>query len=195
MEQTERRGEQLIRNAEAAKARMVDVPGRNNDNTNGFAQTNVQPKNELMWSVMVDQDYLMVAAHIDEAMKRKVINGEYVDFIRLLPRDRVESQENERMELVVKDGQAWYEPVSKRAQNGSSGINSYIKWEQAFRVFSDIYTRANPARGPELVQYNHVIYTASITYMWENVYRYDREFRLHMAQHPNRSWSIILQQA
>ena len=176
---------------EAAKARMVDVPGRQNtiNNTQKF---NVQPNNALMWSVMVDQDYLMVAAHIDEGIKRKVINGEYVDFARLLPRDRVESQDNKRMELVVKDGQVWYEPVSRISQNGSSGINSYIKWEQAFRVFSDIYTLAYLARGPELVQYNHVIYTTSITYMWENVYRYGREFRLHMAQHPDRSWLIIL---
>ena len=31
--------------------------------------------------------------------------------------------------------------------------------------------------------------------MWENVYAYDRDFRLHMSENPKRSWSVILQQA
>ena len=35
----------------------------------------------------------------------------------------------------------------------------------------------------------------STQYVWDNVYSYDKNFRLHMARHPARSWSIILQQA
>ena len=31
--------------------------------------------------------------------------------------------------------------------------------------------------------------------MWENVYLYDCQFRIHMARNPARSWAIILQQA
>ena len=32
-------------------------------------------------------------------------------------------------------------------------------------------------------------------YTWDNVYGYDKEFRMHLAKHPNRSWAVILQQA
>ena len=78
----------------------------------------------------------------------------------------------------------------------STNISSYIKWEQAFRVFSNIYTSFHPTRGEELIQYNHIIHTASQTFLWDNVYRYDREFCIQMAKHHlNLSWAVILQQA
>ena len=35
----------------------------------------------------------------------------------------------------------------------------------------------------------------SMLYTWNNTYQYDKDFRMHMAQNLNRSWSIILQQA
>ena len=47
----------------------------------------------------------------------------------------------------------------------------------------------------ELIQYCHVIHTASLTFAWENVYYYDCEFRIHMSKYPERSWAVILQQA
>ena len=34
-----------------------------------------------------------------------------------------------------------------------------------------------------------------MAYVWENVYTYDREFRLHMSRYPQCSWGMILQQA
>ena len=32
-------------------------------------------------------------------------------------------------------------------------------------------------------------------FVWENVYAYDKDFRLHMARYPGRNWSLILHQA
>ena len=55
--------------------------------------------------------------------------------------------------------------------------------------------KAYPHRASELVQYCHLIHTASQSFTWKNVYMYDKDFRLNMAKHTNRSWSIILQQA
>ena len=40
-------------------------------------------------------------------------------------------------------------------------INSYNKWEQAFRVYSNVLTSKFPAKATELLQYNHTIHTAS----------------------------------
>ena len=40
-----------------------------------------------------------------------------------------------------------------------------------------------------------MIFTASQSYIWDNVYQYDREFRMHISKYPERSWAIILQQA
>ena len=88
---------------------------------------------------------------------------------------------------------SYWVPVADREM---TTISSFIKWEQAFRVSSNIYTSFHPARVGELIQYNHIIHTASQSFSWENVYRYDREFRTHMSRHHlNRSWAVILQQA
>ena len=71
----------------------------------------------------------------------------------------------------------------------------FAKWETAFRIFSNIYCTEYPLKAGELLQYLHVIHTASQTYYWDNVYLYDHEFRFHMSKHPQRSWAVILQQA
>ena len=56
-------------------------------------------------------------------------------------------------------------------------------------------TWAYPGKVSELIQYNHIIYTASLSFIWDNVYLYNKEFRLHISKFPQRSWCIILWQA
>ena len=128
--------------------------------------------------------------HIDEQTLNKIKRGEYVDFGRLIPKDRILAAEENCLELVVKGGHTYYVPVIDTTE-----INSFSKWEQAFRVYANIYTKAYPNRSSELIEYNHIIHTVSLSYPWENVYLYDKDFRLHMSKHPERNWSIILQQA
>ena len=74
-------------------------------------------------------------------------------------------------------------------------MTNFSRWEQAFRVFSNIYMCKYPDRSSELIQYNHVTHTAALLYTWDNVYLYDRDFRFHLSRYPNRSWAVILQQA
>ena len=140
----------------------------------------------------IDDDYLLVASHIDESTSLKVINHEYIDFSRLLRRDKnAYDEEQQKMMMVNKGGMSFWVPVSDRSTN----IGSFTRWDQAFRFYLDIYTGVYPERTSELIQYGHIIQTAASTYVWENVYLYDREFRRHMERHPTRSWGVILQQA
>ena len=94
--------------------------------------------------------------------------------------------------MVNRGGICCYVPVSDR---DNSVINSYSKWEMAFRIFTNIYASKFPTRATELTQYSHVIHTAAMTYVWPNVYKYDKDFRMHLSLHPKRSWGIILTQA
>ena len=100
-------------------------------------------------------------------------------------------QEDQRLTLVNKGGTSFLVPAEGR----EGQINSYAKWNQAFRVFSEIITASYPAKAKELIQYNHVIHTASQTYIWENIYAYDNDFHLHISKKTQRTWSVILQQA
>ena len=193
VESPEERAEAMIRQAEASKARMLDVAGMTHlDQLNDLSKPNLQ--NEFVHSAMVDESFLLVAAHVDDNLKRKIELGQYVDFSKLLPSDRIATENDNRMVWVQEGGNTFLAPANQKGKE-IQGITSFHRWEQSFRVFSDIYTRAHPDRASELIQYNHVIGTAAATYTWENVYMYDCQFRIHMGKNPTRSWSIILQQA
>ena len=187
---------ETIRKAEASKARIYETPGEFEAHE-GVQQLvcqvpslKIDLNNDMMHSVMVDENYLMLGNHVDNLTRQKIIQGEYVDFSKLLPKDRVMSmEEGQHMEILNKEGQMFWVPTSDVTK-----ISNFSKWEQAFRIFENIYAKAHPARATELVQYNHLIHTASLTYVWDNVYCYDMDFRLHLAMFPKRSWAIILQQ-
>ena len=113
-----------------------------------------------------------------------------MDPAKLLPRDRVIVEEDHRMQLVIKDGISYWVTMTD-----AMNISGFNKWSQAFRVYTDIFARANPMRASELIQYSLVIHTISQQFTWDNVYMYDKDFRLHMHRHPAPNWSMILQQA
>ena len=175
------KAEQLIKDAERAKAKILSTPG------------NLDPidlSKEFVHSVMVDESYSVIAAHVDEATYDKIIQGRYVDFSKLISKDKIAEEEEDLLQLVRKNGMTYYAPVKD-----GTVINSFSKWEQAFRVFSTIYTQEFPHRSSQLIQYNHVIHDIAQSYIWSNVYAYDKDFRIHLSKNPQRSWAIILQQS
>ena len=159
---------------------MMPVPGMSKINDN------------FITTALIDESFQLVAAHVDDRVKKKIVNSEYIDFALLLPRDRISRAEDHRMEMINKDRRTYFVQAQEREKSGV--ISNFSQWEQAFRVFSDIYTRHNPDRAAELIQYNHLIHTASLSFSWDNFYNYDHDFRLHLAQNPLRFWGKILQQ-
>ena len=85
------------------------------------------------------------------------------------------------MELISRGGQTFFVSTSDK---DTTNITSFSKWEQAFCIFSNVYTRRFPGKVAELIQYNHIICTAVQTFSWENVYTYDHEFRMHISNYP-----------
>ena len=168
---------QQIREAELAKTKM-------------FPPTGEEDSIPFELIARVNQDYEIVGNHLDETVQNCIIKGQYIDFGKLLPKDRILVKEDGHLELTVKNGKTFWSPISEVVS-----INCFNHWEQAFHIFSNIYTKAHPHRASELIQYNHIIYTISLTYVWDNVYTYDKEFRIHMSCHPERNWLVILQQA
>ena len=179
----EEKVDRLICEAEAVKARILPATGKDK---NPHKLDSYQDSH----SVFMDEGFLVVGGHVDPLMVEKIQRGDYVDFGKLIPRDQVLVEEEQRLEMVIKGGHTYYMPVSE-----SSSINSFLHWEQAFRVFANIYTKTHPERSSELIEYNHIIHTISLSYTWDNVYMYDKDFRMHLARHPKRSWSVILQQS
>ena len=187
------KAQEVIRQVEANKATLLATPGKY-DQVDQLATVNATAMQltAMQHSSVVDKRYVVIGTHIDETLKDKIRRSDYVDFARLLPRDRPSYDDN-RLEIVSRGGQTFFVPAGER--DSANLIGSFQRWEQAFRIYSNIYLQAHPQKATELLQYNHVIFTASLAYVWDNVYTYDKEFRSHLALYPNRSWSIILQQA
>ena len=191
----DKKANRLIQESEGCRAKIFDVPG--NKNFIQFSQPEMPRyeldlNNEFVHSAMVDENYQLVASHLDESIQEKIIRGDYIDFGKLVPKDRVITADDGQYEMIVRDGKTYWMPACSYE---TMEISNYHRWDQAFRVYSDVYVRAFPNRASELVQYSHLIHTASQSYVWENVYMYDKDFRLHLSRHPKKSWSIILQQA
>ena len=123
----------MIREAEAAKIRMLPTPGNcfNLANLNGHYNGITANQH----SSIVDENYVAIGSHIDKVLRDKIHRGEYVDFACLLPRDRLSSADEGRLELVHKGGQTYFIPAEKEGYNT---ILSFYKWELAFRAFSNI---------------------------------------------------------
>ena len=90
---------------------------------------------------------------------------------------------------MQRDGGTFLVPAQRDGK-----INSFRRWEQAFRAYATIYCRANPHRAKEIWQYITVINMAASSYIWDNVYNYDIMFRHLMAFNHNRSWAVIYNQ-
>ena len=196
----EKHSRKMIKRAEAAKATMYNIPGKDTHikqsiNELGRLSLNKEIRggifsvSDMFHSVLVDEKYTLAGAHLDSLTKKKIREGDYVDFARLVPRDRVLTQQDERIELVNVNGHPTFRPVSD-----CEIINNFNKWEQAFQVYSTIYTEAHPHKAKELIQYNHIIYSASLMFVWSNIYAYDISFRMHISENLGRNCGIILQQ-
>ena len=173
----------MIRDAERSRARMYEIGGKNLDANRPLANNqNVS---------LIDNDYQMIDAHIDDATRKRIINFEFVDFGKLI-KGRSSREEDNRLEFVTRNGMTYLTPVGDK---DGTNINSYIKWEQAFHIYSNVLTSQFPEKSSELLQYNHMIHTASMSYLWENVYSYDKELRHHISHHPYRAWNVLLMQA
>ena len=154
---------------------------------------------DMLHSVLVDESYSAIANHIYEQTRKKIVNNEYVEFSKLIPKNkyrRLEEESSGLHQIVIKGGYMFCLPPGEQKDNlGSELISNFGKWDQAFRIFTHIYTGAYPTRAAELMQYSHTIHDASLSFPWENVYAYDRDFRHHLSLNVGCSWGVILNQA
>ena len=102
--------------------------------------------------------------HLTAAMKEKIVRGEFVDLLSLLPSAK---------ESLFKD---------KKDERGDEDrrrlSRSFSNWLQAFLIYSSIICEKCPEKSVGLLQ--HVDMVA-----W---FVYDESFRQKLAVHPNLEW-------
>ena len=118
----------------------------------------------------IDDVYCHLGSHIMPGMRKKIEQGEYIDLSKLLERSKI-TDDDDRMQMINKNGRTYFVPVSKREHNK---INCYEKWETAFWIYAGIFSKANPHRAIEIWQHVDNIKDAADEYTWDSVYRYDK---------------------
>ena len=177
MRRVEDESEAREREAVKGKMKVFGVSGKQNT-------TNI-------CTSVIDEDFMILGAHIDEQMAAKIGSGEYVNFAKLIPKEKMCHEDDNRLEMINKGGLTYWVPVSDREV---TVIDSVERWDQAYRVYAKLYSKMNPNRSQELVEYSFIIHSAAKVYSWRNVYTYDKLFCTHMGKHHERNWGIILQQ-
>ena len=141
-------------------------------------------------NLMEDDEFFHITCHVDPVLRAKIERGEFVELEKLLPRDQFCNRAEEgKLEFYNKDGHTFLAPANKEGK-----ITNVRRWEQAFRVYATIYSKAQPHRAAEIWQYVYVINTAASSYTWENVSFYNYTFRQMMSVNPQRNWSKIFNQ-
>ena len=138
-----------------------------------------------------DDDFFLINKHVDPALVPKIQRGKYVDLAKLLPKEKI-LHDDGRLQMVNKDGYSFLVPVTEKE---TLAIKCFKHWEQAFEIYASLYLTKNPNRAVETLQYMHSIRSASATFVWDEVYKYDCCFRRKMQKKPKRSWGKIFQQA
>ena len=139
-----------------------------------------------------DDEFFHTTCHVEDAMKEKIEKGKFVELEKLIQKRILQYgfKEETRMQLVNKDGVSYFVPsVDKETR-----IDNVRKWEQAFRIYTTIYCKANPTRAGEILQYVDIIHRAAAIFNWDNVAKYDYVFRQLMAANPHRSWAKVYTQ-
>ena len=138
-----------------------------------------------------DDEFFHTTCHIDEVTREKIEKGGYLELDKLLQKKVFQGpKEESRMQLVNRDGVSYFVPSIDK----DTKIDSIKKWEQAFRVYTTIYCKANPTRAGEILQYTDIIHRAAAIFNWDNVAKYDYVFRQLMATNPHRSWAKVYTQ-
>ena len=196
--------DEIVLQAECFKA-LIDPPKGTNESdrsdVNMEEQSFSENVKELLSILRVkqnveqdnDDDFFHVTCHIEPNLQAKISKGEFVDLGKLLPKTKSQILSNNEgdIEVIKKNGATYVFPETS---NRDTRIMNVCRWEQAFRVYSAIYSEANPDCAAEIWQYVHVINTASLSYSWDNVSFYDVTFRQLMDKKPHRSWAKIYTQ-
>ena len=187
--------DRAIIEAERYKAR-IQQPNRGEFKFNNpkSPRCNYEEIKAMRYLDQEDDEFFHTTCHIEDTIREKIEKGKFVELEKLLQKRILQynykDQEHHRMQLINKDGMSYFVPsIDKETR-----IDGIKKWEQAFRVYTTIYCKANPERAGEILQYIDTIHRAAAIFNWDNVAKYDYVFRQLMATKPHRSWAKLYTQ-
>lgn len=123
--------------------------------------------------------------HVNEKLREKIKNNQFVDFKYLLPTNRDSS-------LTLKVGGSAGEPTVRLASTTQARpITSIDDWQTAFNIYNYIYIQAHPQQAADLLKYSDIIRDLAKRFGPSAFMYYDENFRALREQNPLMSFSQV----
>ncbi|XP_046577623.1 uncharacterized protein LOC124285442 [Haliotis rubra] len=152
------------------------------------SRTNISSPQSLQSQLPLTYPVEVIGSHVKEAVRQKILNGEYVDFRNLLPSDNQPLDDHVPLRLVSdSNGQVLFKPY----ESHTARPLTISAWTTAFHIFMGIYVSKHADRVQELLSYAETIRGAAFKHGGDSWATYDYHLRHKMARDPARSWGKI----
>lgn len=123
----------------------------------------------------------MLGMHVSNAIKQKIIEGQYIDLASLLP----PRPGGDEKKLIVNN---MGEIISKDAN--PKKVDTIEQWTDLMFIFAGIYLSGHPAKSIELLKYMQCVRMGANrgAVGWKE---YDVQYRLRKAHNPASSWGKV----
>lgn len=129
-----------------------------------------------------------MAAHLSKKTEQAITNGEYVDLCSLLPCNTDRGLDPQQFTVSLNNQSVTIPLPQTSSQRAKTKIDSIEKWLTAFSIFMSVIVSKFPNRSLSLLNYMHIIRTASAKFRGMAWYAYDIEFRKRAAKDPSLDW-------
>ena len=115
---------------------------------------------------------ILLSKHVPANIKCRVWANKYVDFAYLIESDPTEETTYQFVQSTTNPG-----TLTLAQAKSSSKIDGWVSWNKALRIFTEIYCMKYPNKCMQLLQYAGILNNLSSRFPFDQVYRYDKEFR------------------
>ena len=129
---------------------------------------------------------MFLSKHVPANIKHRIWSNRYVDFAYLIESDPTKETPYQFVQSTTNPG-----TLTLAQAKSSSKIDGWVCWNKVLRIFTEIYCMKYPNKCMQLLQYSGILNNLSSRFPFDQVYRYDKEFRANLDWYPNKDWNII----
>ena len=112
---------------------------------------------------------MLLSKHVPANIKHRIWSNKYVDFAYLIESDPTEETPYQFVQSTTNPG-----TLTLAQAKSSSKIDSWVSWNKALQIFTEIYCMKYPNKCMQLLQYSGILNNLSSQFPFDQVYRYDK---------------------
>ena len=129
----------------------------------------------------------ILSDHVEDKICSKIWRDRYIDLGWLIEQDPTE----DKPYALIDDVRG---KLNFTKQRTKVKVESWVMWNRAIRIFTEIYSCKKPLECIYLLQYIGLLNELSSRFSFGQVYAYDKKFRYAKQKDPTKVWYLLDQQ-